>query len=107
LAPHLRGDRPEMLRASRELGADAALLELARERLHGLLDVALAHLAPRGELLGELLVVVGLEILEREVLELPLDLPDAEAVGERRVDLHRLLSDPPLLLGRQRRESAH
>ena len=107
LATHLRRDRPEMLGATGELGPDTGLLELGRERLHGLVDVALAHLPPRGQLLGELLVLLRLEVLEREVLELPLDLPDAEAVRERRVDLHRLLRDAPLLLERERRQRAH
>src|SRR5581483_5857495 len=93
LAPHLLRDRPEVLRAARELRADPRVLELRGQRLHGLIDVALAHLAPRGEMLGELLVLLRLEVLEREVLELPFDLPDAEAVRERRVDLERLPGD--------------
>ena len=44
---------------------------------------------------------------ERKVLELPLDLPDAEPVRQRRVDLHRLRRDPLLLLRRQRSQRAH
>ena len=51
--------------------------------------------------------MVGLDVLEREILELPLDLPDAQAVRERRVDVHRLPGDALLLLRRERRERAH
>ena len=70
-------------------------------------DVRLARLAARLELLGEAPVLVGLEDLERQVLELPLDLPDTQALGQRGVDLHRLAGDALLLLGRQRAERAH
>src|SRR5438067_1081502 len=60
-----------------------------------------------GELLGDLAIVLGLEVFEREVLELPLDLPDAQAMRQRRVDVHGLSRDALLLLGRERRERAH
>ena len=70
------------------------------------LDVALAALAARVEQLGELAEALGLEHLEREVLELPLDLPDPEPLGERGVDLHRLAGDPLLLLRRQARRAS-
>ena len=56
---------------------------------------------------GELVVLVGVEVLEREVLELPLDLPDAETLRERRVDLLGLASDADLLVGRQRSQRPH
>jgi hypothetical protein len=39
---------------------------------------------------GDLAVLLGVEVAEGEVFKLPLDLPDAEAVGEGGVDLHRL-----------------
>ena len=71
------------------------------------LDVALAALAAGVEQLRELPEVLGLEDLEREVLQLPLDLPDPEALRERGVDLHRLAGDPLLLLRRQRVERPH
>ena len=70
-------------------------------------DVALAALAARVEQLGQLAEALGLEHLEREVLELPLHLPDPEPLGQRRVDLHRLAGDALLLLGRQAVERAH
>jgi hypothetical protein len=44
--------------------------------------------APRGARpeLGDAFVLVGLEIAQAQVFELPLDLPDAETVGERGID---------------------
>ena len=107
LAAHLLRDRPEVLRAARQLRTDARALELARKRLHRLVDRSFADLAPRGEVLRDLLVLLGLEVLERQVLELPFDLPDAETMGQRRVDLDGLARDPLLLLRRERRERAH
>ena len=44
---------------------------------------------------------------EREVLELPLHVLDAEAVRERRVDVERLLRDALLLLLGERRDRPH
>ena len=72
-----------------------------------LVDEALARPAPVGEHLDELAVLVRLEVLEGEVLELPLDLPHAEPMRQRGVDLHRLARDALLLLGRQVLERAH
>ena len=70
-------------------------------------DVALAALAARVEELRELAEALRLEDLEREVLELPLDLPDPEPLRERGVDLHRLAGDPLLLLRRQGVQRPH
>ena len=42
----------------------------------------------------ERLVGLGLEVLERQVLELVLHLAHPEAVGDRRVDVEGLLGDP-------------
>ena len=72
----------------------------------GPLDVALAALAAGVEELGQLAEALRLEDLEGEVLELPLDLPDPEPLGQRGVDLHRLAGDPELLLRRQRRTAS-
>ena len=47
------------------------------------------------------------EDLERQVFELPLDLPDAQPLGQRGVDLRRLAGDAHLLVVRQRLDRAH
>ena len=56
---------------------------------------------------GQLAIGLGVDVLEGEVLELPLDLPDAQALGQGRVDLGGLLGDALLLIGRQRPERTH
>ena len=87
---HLLVDRIEVLGAAEDLGADAGLLELARQNLARLRDVGLALGALLSHHRRDLLVLARVERLEREVLELPLHLLDAEPVGERRVDLEGL-----------------
>ena len=86
LALHLAVDAVDMFRAAVDLGRDARrtqlLLQLPAQRL----DVALAVRTALVQCAGDAPVLLGLEIPEGEVLELPLQLPDAEAIGERRVD---------------------
>ena len=86
---------------------DAGFGEGLLELLHGPANVGLAALAMALQLPGDLAVGVGVHGLEGEVLELPLDLPDAEAVGQGRVDLSRLTRDALLLGRRQGAERAH
>ncbi len=55
----------------------------------------------------DLRVALRVHHREREVLELPLDVLDAEPVRERRVDVERLLRDALLLGLGKRRDRAH
>ncbi len=107
LALHLLPDAEDVLGAALELGIDARRAQLRLELVDRPLDVALTALAPGVQELRELAIRLGLEDLEREVLQLPLDLPDPETLRERGVDLHRLARDPLLLLGLQGAERAH
>ena len=86
---------------------DADLGQFVREEVARRVHVGLALVALLGDELLDLLVLARMEALEGEVLELPLDRVDPEAVGERRVDLERLAGLLELLLLRQRRERAH
>ena len=86
---------------------DAERLELLVEVAAGLGHVALALLALLVDEALDLRVLARVQRLEREVLELPLDRVDAEAVRERRVDLQGLLGLVDLLLLRHRLERAH
>ena len=107
LALHLLGDAGDVLGPAGQLGLDAGRAErLAKDR-HGPLDVALAGAAARLELGRQLAVLGRLQDLEGEVLQLPLDLPDAQALGQRGVDLLRLAGDADLLLVRQGAQRAH
>ena len=76
LALHLLVDAEDVFRAALQVGLDAGRLQLRLELRDRPLDVALAALAPRVEELGELAEPFRLEDLEREILELPLHLPD-------------------------------
>ena len=75
-----------------------AACSAARSSRHSAVDVALAVGAPLVERSGDAPVLLGLEVAEGEILELPLQLPDAEAVGERGVD-DACLDRAPLALG--------
>ena len=96
-----------MLRAALQVGIDAGRLEARRQLRDRCVDVALAALPARVQELRELAEANGLDDLEREILELPLDLPDPQPLGERRVDLEGLARDPELLLRRQRGDRPH
>ena len=74
------------------------LVELALEDVRRLVDVLLAVGAPLGDHRLDLGVLARMQRLEREVLELPLQRVDAEAVRERCVDLERLARLLHLLL---------
>ena len=81
-----------------ELGADGAAQ---------LLDEALRRAPALVDLVAQFLVRPGLEGLERELLELVLDLAHAEPVGDRRVDVQGLAGDPLALLVGHVPERAH
>src|SRR5581483_187144 len=89
-----------------DLGRDAGRGERAREPLARGGDEGLALGAALLEQAGDLLVELGLEVAERQVLELPLQLPHAEAVRERRVDVERLARDLAALAGGRLSEKA-
>ncbi len=84
---HLAPDAEDMLRAALDPRLDSRGAEFAQQLRLELFDVLLALRAARLECRGDALVIEGLQVAEREVLELPFDLPNAEPVGERRVDL--------------------
>ena len=86
---------------------DAGFIELLFQHADDLLDVGLA-LGPLGaQQLRYFPVRLGVDVLEGQVLEEPLDLPDAETVGERRVDFEGLLCYLFSPLFRQRVERPH
>src|SRR4051794_15328293 len=74
-------DRVDVLRAALDVGLDAARRKLVAQNLLDLGDVALADRPLRLDQSRDLLVALGLQVPERKVLQLPLELPDAEAVG--------------------------
>ncbi len=104
---HLLVDAPEVLRATGDLRLDA---ELGQPSAHGGEHLGKLGLAPRrtrrnhlGDL-GKPLRVLG---LEGQILELPLDLLDPEAVSERGVDVEGLAGDAVAFPLRQGIDRAH
>src|SRR3989442_11830067 len=90
-----------MLGAPGDLGLDARGAQDSRQLRAQRLDITLtvgAALVERG---GDAAVLLRLEVAEREILELPFQLPHAQAVGERRVDGARFERAPLALRARQ------
>ena len=101
LALALAPDAVDVFRAPGDVGVDLRLRELLAQGRDDILDVALAVDALGREPARDTLVIVRLEVAEAPVFELPLDLPHAQAVGERRIDLAGLVGQP-LPLGLRR-----
>ena len=80
---------------------DLRVLELGAERAGELVDDRLGALALGLDLGAQRFVGLRLEILERQLLELVLDLAHAQAVGDGRVDVERFLRDLDAALLRQ------
>ena len=107
LLRHLRVDGVEVLGAPGDLRADAQGVQLAEQALARVAHVVLALLALLVHEALDVLVLARVQRGEREVLELPLDGVDAEAVRDRRVDLQGLLRLVDLLLLGHRADRAH
>ena len=90
-----------MLRPAGDAGLDLGRAQIA---LH-LLDHLGQELVPAGRGLGDhpddLVVDLGMQRAEGEVLQLPLDRVHAQPVGQRGEDLQGLRGDPGLLVGAQ------
>src|SRR5438552_67385 len=71
------------------------------------LDISFARDTAASDLVGDLVVLLGLQMAERQVFELPLQLPDAQSIGQRSINLHGLLSYAPALGRRPELERLH
>ena len=81
--------------------------EPVAQQLHGDTQALLAVAALARHLLLHIAEGLGLEDLEGQVLQFPLEATNAETIGQRAVDLARFAGDALLLLGLQRPERAH
>ena len=90
LAAHLVPDAVDVLGAPAHLGFHAGGGQLALERRLNVLDVMLAVEAPLIEQARDALIGFGLECAQGKILELPLELPYAQAIGQRREEIERL-----------------
>ncbi len=87
---HLLVDRVVVLRPAGDGRLDLRAAQVGRDLLAHDGQVLLARRRALGDEVDDLVVHLGVQGLERQVLELPLDRVHAEAVGERRVDLEGL-----------------
>ena len=107
LHDHLLVDAPVVLRTTRDVSRDAQLPEPLLDLLEHLGEVDVALGRAGGDHLLDLRVALRVQGRERQVLQLPLHVLDAEAVGQRRVHVERLLRGAPLLPLGHRRDRAH
>jgi hypothetical protein len=97
-----------MLRTARHLEfVHAGVAQRLVQRIAELADQLLTFDSFLGNFFGERLVFVRLEVLERQILELPPHLRHAEAVRERRVQVACLRGDTLAFVDRERIERAH
>ncbi|RMS15574.1 hypothetical protein ALP72_05645 [Pseudomonas coronafaciens pv. coronafaciens] len=97
LALHFAPDGIDVFRPTADVGRHAGRLQLVVELGHDFADEALAVQPALVQQLGDLLVLVGLEVAERQVFQLPLDVTDAQAMRQRRVDIEDLAGHPVAL----------
>jgi hypothetical protein len=96
-----------VLGSAGDVGGEALLRQLAREHLAHLGDVLGALRLGGLDLLLQVGVRARLEVAEAQVLQLALEAGDAQAVRQRRVDLHGLAGDAVLSVGAHVLERAH
>ena len=101
LALHLLVDAVDVLGAPIDLRFDARRQQLPAQRRAQRFDVAFAIRTPLIERGGDATIFVRLQIAKREVFQLPLDLPHAEAIRQRSEDGPRLYRETLPLLRRQ------
>ena len=107
LALHLAPDRIGALAPAVDFGRNTAIRELPGELLLDLRDPGFAAFGQRLEPLRNHLISVGIELAERQILELFAHLLHAHAAGKRRVDVERFLRGDAPRLGRTVFERAH
>ena len=99
LEHHLAVDAVEMLGSAVNLVADIHFLDLVAQRADDRPDIGLALCALHANLHNQILISLGIQIAQTEILQLLLDLVYAQPVRQRRIDIQRLLRDALLSLG--------
>ena len=84
---HLPPDRTDVFGPAGDIGFDAGLIEGLAQGRRRAGDPGLAVVAAFVEQFGDLPIGLRLQVAEREVFELPLELPDTKPVGQRGVDV--------------------
>ncbi len=102
-ALHFAPDGIDVFGSAADVSGDAGGLQFVVELRHDLADETLAIQPALVQQFGDLLVLVRLQVAERQVFQLPLDVADAQAVGQRRIDVEDFPRHPVTLLRRRRR----
>ena len=87
--------------------AQAIVGQLRLEPVGHVGHVGLALGSPGRQHAGNLAVFAFVQMAESQVVQLPLELPDAQAMGQRRVDVQGFLGDAPPLVFGERVQRAH
>ena len=90
LCLHLAPDAVDMLWPAVDGGLDAGSAQLPLQQFLQFVDVLFALGAARLESRRDVFVLRRLQIAKRQIFQFPFDLPNAEPVGEGRVDLASL-----------------
>ncbi|RMO84044.1 hypothetical protein ALQ33_05543 [Pseudomonas syringae pv. philadelphi] len=98
LALHFAPDGIDVFGSAADVSGHAGGLQLVVELRHDLADETLAIQPALVQQLGDLLVLVRLQVAERQVFQLPFDVADAQAVGQRRIDVEDFPRHPVTLL---------
>lgn len=106
LSLHLLPDGIDVLRAPRDVRRDVVLAQKLLNAGDRLVDEFDALGAVPLEFARDGVVLLGAREAKRQVFELPLDLPDTEAVGKRRIERERVLAVGAALLALARSEPA-
>ena len=88
LALHLAPDAVDVFGSANHLGGDVLPLQFLLQQGDGRADALFALDAPLVQFAGDVFVNLGLHQAERQVFHLPLDLPDAQTIRQRGIDLH-------------------
>ena len=90
LVHHLTIDGEEVLHTTADLGIDARLLDMLRDFRDNVFDPGFSRFLLQVNLRREIIVDVRLEVLQRQIIHLDLDLTDTETLCERGIDLKGL-----------------
>jgi len=96
-----------VLRPPGHLGLDAGIGQRLLQQAAGVRDPGFAIAAALVEQVGDAPVGFRLQVAEGQVLKLPLQLPDAEAIGQWRMDVGGELGNGAALVVSQRASPAH
>ena len=96
-----------MLRAAGDVGLDVRIVKGPAQLVDDVVDGLHPLLAAHGDAVDQVVVALRVQVAEAQVLQLPLDGVDAQAVGQGRVDLDGLLGGAHALCLVAELEGAH